>query len=371
MFNKKTHKARSIFVLSVLPILGLLILAKPKVSNADFISLFSSAFKNKDIKYAEEIEQVNKSSQNMVILHATINPQSSFSQSATSSNAKMANNKAILASSSTDNLNMVDGAVLVSDKKVAVNSAVDADGYINDRISLYTVHSGDTLEQIAKMYSVTPSTILWANDLTKGTALKEGQVLVILPISGIKYTVKKGDTLEKIATKYKGDKVEIALFNNMSAGDSLNVGDEIIIPDADGSLAASQTTTKNTKTSTKSSGKDSSGYFMRPVVGGVRTQGIHGHNGIDIAASLGTPILAAADGTVVISKFGSWNGGYGNYVVIQHSNGTQTLYGHMSANLVSAGEKVTKGQAIGKMGNSGQSTGVHLHFEVRGGKNPF
>ncbi len=99
------------------------------------------------------------------------------------------------------------------------------------------------------------------------------------------------------------------------------------------------------------------------------TQGIHGHNGVDLASSLGAPIYAAADGEVIIARSGGWGGGYGTYVVIKHSNGMQTLYGHMSSISVSVGERVAKGSRIGGMGNTGDSSGVHLHYEVRGGSN--
>ncbi len=90
-----------------------------------------------------------------------------------------------------------------------------------------------------------------------------------------------------------------------------------------------------------------------------------------MAASAGAPIRAAAAGEVIVSKTGGWNGGYGNYIVIKHANGTQTLYAHNSSNAVSAGASVAQGEVIGYVGNTGRSTGSHLHFEVRGAKNPF
>ena len=110
---------------------------------------------------------------------------------------------------------------------------------------------------------------------------------------------------------------------------------------------------------------------MRPIAGGHRSQGIHGHNGVDLAASVGTPIYASAAGTVIISKTGGYNGGYGNYIVIRHDNGTQTLYAHNTENYVGVGETVSQGQTIGTVGSTGRSTGAHVHFEVRGAKNPF
>ena len=239
----------------------------------------------------------------------------------------------------------------------------------SDQISVYVVRSGDTLSQIAEMFNVTVNTIKWSNDLPSNT-LKEGQTLVILPISGVKHTVVKGDKIKSLATKYKGDMEEILSYNNLQQEDSLIVGSIIIIPDGE-VLPSASSNTSFTKSGNSSSLKEYNGYYMKPVVGGRKTQGIHGYNGVDIAAPVGTPILAAADGEVIISRSGSWNGGYGNYIVIRHDNGTQTLYSHNNKNNVSAGDNVNQGDVIGSVGSSGKSTGSHVHFEIRGAKNPF
>jgi len=90
-----------------------------------------------------------------------------------------------------------------------------------------------------------------------------------------------------------------------------------------------------------------------------------------LASSYGSAILASADGEVIISKNSGWNGGYGDYIVVKHANGTQTLYAHLSQSLVSVGQAVKQGDIIGAMGSTGKATGVHLHFEIRGAKNPF
>ena len=103
----------------------------------------------------------------------------------------------------------------------------------------------------------------------------------------------------------------------------------------------------------------------------VKTQGLHGYNGIDLAAPTGTPVLASASGDVIVSRGYGWNGGYGNYIVIKHPNGTQTLYAHLNEVIVSSSWHVVQGQIIGYVGATGKSTGPHLHFEVRGAKNPF
>ncbi len=238
----------------------------------------------------------------------------------------------------------------------------------SDQISVYVVREGDTISEIANMFGVTVNTIKWGNDLTSNT-LKAEQNLVILPISGIKYTIKKGDSVTSIAKKFKADEKEIISYNNIES--DLVVGENLIIPDGELATAPSSNSITSIRNAGGNSLKIFEGYYMRPVVQGKRSQGIHGYNGVDIAAPSGTPIFASASGEVIISRSGSWNGGYGNYVVIKHPNGTQTLYAHNKTNLVSVGDMVKQGDIIGYVGATGKATGNHLHFEVRGAKNPF
>ena len=244
------------------------------------------------------------------------------------------------------------------------------------QISLYQVREGDTLSQVAEMFDVSVNTIRWANDISPKGVITPGMTLAILPVSGVKHVVEDGDTLKSIAKKYEGDVADIRQFNGLSADDVLAVGDEVLIPN--GEIEAPKATPQpKASGSTQptparpSASPTYAGYYMRPVAGGTRTQGIHGYNGVDIAAAHGTPIMAAASGQVIISRSGGWNGGYGTYVVVKHDNGTQTLYAHNSANAVSMGQWVEQGQVIGYMGSTGRSTGTHVHFEVRGASNPF
>jgi LysM repeat protein len=136
----------------------------------------------------------------------------------------------------------------------------------SDQISVYVVREGDTLSQIAEMFNVTVNTIKWGNDLSSNT-LKAGEVLVILPISGVKHTVKKGDTADSLAKKYKGDVEEILAYNNLNKGDSLIVGSVVIIPDGEVLPAPSSTSGSGTRSPGHSSGglKEYAGYYMRPV----------------------------------------------------------------------------------------------------------
>ena len=234
------------------------------------------------------------------------------------------------------------------------------------QISVYVVRKGDTLSEIAEMFGVSTNTIVWANNI-KASSIKEGQELVILPISGVRHVVKSGDTVKSLATKYKADFDEILSYNGLAADAKIKPGDIVVIPD--GVISATQTSLA--KTSGSQTYPVYSGFYLRPIVGGRKTQGIHGNNGVDLAAPTGVPILASADGKVIISRAGGYNGGYGAYVVISHANGTQTLYAHMSKDNVSVGQSVEQGQVIGAVGSTGKSTGPHVHFEVRGAKNPF
>lgn len=265
-------------------------------------------------------------------------------------------------------ITIVDGSALASETSPLAGTAVALGS--SDQISVYVVREGDTLSQIADMFGVTMNTIRWANDIPAKGSIHPDQTLVILPITGVKHVVKKGDTLASIIKKYKADKDEVLQFNGLESGVVLAVGDELIIPHGEVVVAPSAASSGGAKT--YGGGPSYDGYFMRPVKGGTRTQGIHGYNGIDIAAAYGTAIYAAAAGEVIISKSDNgWNGGYGNYIVIKHDNGTQTLYAHLSANNVSVGDTVAQGDVIGAMGASGKVTGTHLHFEIRGAKNPF
>ncbi len=322
--------------------LGLILI--PFRAEASVFSFISGLFSSAQVK-AEETEP---NSQNIPLLQAVISP----NPNATSTEVDIS----------------IVGETSLS--PVAVAAPGEAKTINNDQISLYVVHQGDTLPAIAKMFNVTVNTIRWGNDI-KGNTISVGQTLVILPISGVQHVVKSGDTLQSIAKVHKGDLDEILQYNNLSLGSKLAVGDVIVIPDGE---TATVSVSSSKSVGTSKSSKVYEGYYMRPIVGGLRTQGLHGHNGVDLAGSYGSNILASADGEVIISRDSGWNGGYGDYIVIKHANGTQTLYGHLSATSVSVGDTVKQGQVIGKMGNSGQvkgPTGIHLHFEIRGARNPF
>lgn len=308
-------------------------------------SFLSGIFKDSKI----QSPALNKNLQNITLLAAVSNP---------------------LASGQPIHTPVVENSALVPESGPSGTAPDISVKHTSDQISVYVVREGDTLSQIAEMFNVTVNTIKWGNDLSSNS-LKVGDTLVILPISGVKHTVVKGDTIQSLAKKYKGDIDEIIAYNNLQKGESLTVGSIVIIPDGEVLPPPSSSGVSTPRLGTSSSLKEYAGYYMRPIVGGKKTQGIHGYNGIDIGAPAGTPILAAADGEVIISRSGGWNGGYGNYVVIKHPNGTQTLYAHNTRNNVSVGDSVKQGDVVGFVGATGKATGQHLHFEIRGAKNPF
>jgi LysM repeat protein len=300
-------------------------------------------------------------------------------QASTGGNSSNSQNLAILQASVSPNRGNTAGTDISIENNSALQPEVGPLGtasdvksdYISDQIINYVVRKGDTIAGVAKMFGISKNTIIWANNL-KSTALSEGQNLLILPVSGVQYIVKKGDTLKKIANKFKADIADVGSFNGLTPESLLAVGDEIIIPDGEISQSESGPKTSSSNPEIYSdAGPAVDGYYIRPLVGGVKTQGLHGHNGVDLGGlPIGTPIMAAASGIVIVARDEGYNGGYGRYVVISHDNATQTVYGHMSSVIVTTGMQVNQGQVIGYLGNTGHSTGPHLHFEVRGAKNP-
>lgn len=274
-------------------------------------------------------------------------------------------------------ITVAEGGALLPESGPSGTTADILERPATSEISVYVVHRGDTLAEIAAMFNVSKQTIIWANDLGSKGVIHEGQSLVILPITGVSHTVAKGDTVASIAKKYKADADEIRAYNDIADGEALAVGDVVIIPDGEVQQVVATTPAKKKSTATTKnpyrggSGADLGGFFVWPADGGVVTQGLHGYNGIDIGVPTGTAIYAAAGGTVIISRNSGWNGGYGDYIVISHDNGVQTLYGHLSRTVVQTGARVEQGDIIGYSGMTGKATGPHLHFEVRGAKNPF
>ena len=260
----------------------------------------------------------------------------------------------------------VEDGALVSTGPVSDDDIAESE-YKNGEISIYIVKPEDTLSHIADMFGVSINTIRWANDISG--PIQPGDELLILPISGVQHTVEEGETLSTIVKKYEGDLEEVIEYNQLASADDISVGDTVVIPG--GAIHRAAPARTYAAPTSVSGNRGGGGGFIDPLPAGLCTQGVHGYNGVDMGAPAGTPIRAAASGEVIVSKSSGWNGGYGLYVVIRHSNGTQTLYAHNSGNAVGVGQWVNQGQTVGYVGNTGRSTGNHLHFEVRGGYNPY
>lgn len=282
-------------------------------------------------------------------------------------------------------ITIADDEALSPDMGSAGTLADLTDGPGADAIIIYTVEPADSVANIAKRFGISENTVRWANNLKLGQPIHVGDTLILLPFDGLKYTVKSGDTLDSIAKKFKLSKQEqedFLDFNNLTSTTPLTVGDTFVIPGAEPTVTVA--TPKKTipkgnvrvNVGAYTPGVVSSGiikgYFIKPVGTGCRySQRQHDTYAIDLACPTGTPIKAAADGVVLFAKYGH-NGGYGNLIIIKHPNGTTTFYAHLKADgiLVSQGQAVGQGTVIGYVGSTGRSTGPHLHFEVRGARNP-
>ncbi len=237
-------------------------------------------------------------------------------------------------------------------------------------IKEYLVEEGDTLSSLAEKFDISLKTILWANDLKSSSVIQPGDELIIPPITGVIYHVKKGDTIGQIAETYQGKTEEIVAFNELNNKNDIYIGDILVVPGGEIPKTVTQYDRKPETTPIASS------YFICPHSACYISQGLHWYNAIDFAGNCGDPVRAAAGGTVQRARYG-WNGGAGNYVTILHPNGVVTMYGHIQKALVSPGQKVSQGERIALMGGapgmpgSGISTGCHVHFDVRGGTNPF
>lgn len=228
---------------------------------------------------------------------------------------------------------------------------------------VYKVAPGDTVSEIADRFGITPETVIWANDLWNPEGLQIGEELVILPVSGILHTVASGDNVNDLALQYDVSAESIVEFNDLADPSFLQVGDKLIVPNGRIQVARASSSSRGGRSSPQQASTLASGSFRWPAGGNITQYfGEYGHSGLDIAAQHGSPVYAADGGRIVTAlKLGT---GYGWHLVIDHENGYQTLYSHLSRFDVDYGERVSKGQRIGLVGSTGLSTGPHLHFEV-------
>lgn len=238
-------------------------------------------------------------------------------------------------------------------------------------VTEYRVADGDTVSSIASKFGVSIDTVVWENNLKSVDAIKVGQILRILPVTGIKYKVARGETIYSIAKKLQVDPQNIIdyPFNSFSNDETFAIaaGQELIVPDGIKPREIIIDTQKYlARTVAPIPGVVGEGSFMWPTTGHISQKYYWYHPGVDIANKTNPPIVAAQGGTVVTA---GWNGGgYGNFVVVDHGNGWTTLYAHMLNNsiVVRPGDRVSQGQKLGAMGSTGRSTGTHLHMEIKG-----
>lgn len=242
-------------------------------------------------------------------------------------------------------------------------------------IITYVVQEGDTLSSIAEKYGLQVTTIAWENNLAEKAKLKPGQELRILPVDGVRHKVSRGETIYSIGKKYGlEEEAEAQRIVNYPFNEFLNdetfelaTGQFLMIPDGVKPVSATVPVTRVASRLTPDAGSvAATGSYVWPASGRI-TQGYRFyHKALDIANRGGGPILAADAGTVIVAGWVD-NSGYGNRVMIDHGNGSVTLYAHLSLIQVQTGQRVNRGDVIGQMGSTGRSTGTHLHFEIRQG----
>lgn len=247
----------------------------------------------------------------------------------------------------------------------------------------YTVESGDTLFGIAEKYGLKPETIVWGNPILKDDPhlLRPGQELRISPVDGVLRDVQPSDKLAVLANFYKVSLEDIVDWpgNNLDPDKpELKPGQLLVVPGGVREFVqfVVPQISKIKRNSLPadagpgqcpggySGGALGSGFFIWPANNHYLSGNNYwaGHQGLDIAAGLGAPVYAADSGVIVFAGWSNW--GYGNMVVVDHSNGWNTLYAHLSQWNVSCGESVNKGYIVGLAGSTGNSSGAHLHFEM-------
>ncbi len=265
-----------------------------------------------------------------------------------------------------------------------------------DTIETYTVQPGDTLFSIANQFGLDPSSLFWANTdkLRDVHMMQAGMELVILPVDGVLHRSDETLTIEQIADLYSADfdAIIFSEFNELSAFDRNYVppwGMQIVVPGGIGEFTdfrpsvvevvdeATGTVVRGFMPGMAGScavgtqGGGGTGVWTLPVGSPNLAQGFYpGHAGLDFAANTGTPAMAADTGVVVFSGWVDASWGYGILVVLDHGNGFTTYYAHLSGVNVGCGQTVPRGSGVGQIGSTGNSSGPHLHFEIRSGDIP-
>ncbi|MCC3144188.1 peptidoglycan DD-metalloendopeptidase family protein [Halanaerobium sp. Z-7514] len=222
---------------------------------------------------------------------------------------------------------------------------------LTEEIKVHTVKSGETLWDIARNYSLNIDSLIGANKISNMNNIQPGQEFKILPVRGILYQVSPGESINSISEQFDINTETIRKDNNIADGEDLRVDQKLVLRGAKPELTYQDRLDEK---------------LMFPI--NTRITSPYGprwgrmHYGVDFAAPMGSPIRAASSGRVV---FSGWSGGYGKVIIIEHRKGLRTLYAHNSQLLVSERQTVDRGQVIARSGNTGNSTGPHLHFEVQ------
>ena len=246
---------------------------------------------------------------------------------------------------------------------------------------VYTVQPGDTVDSIAVAFGIGPDSILWNNTdiVANPDLLLVGQKLQVPSVNGIIYTVALGDTLTDIAAYYQIDVQSIFAFvpNNIASADHVVEGMVLVLPGGvpppppiPEAIEVIEDTAPPPEPGPAPAPAPASSGYIWPWSGAISQYFGGYHKGIDIDGfgHSGAPIVAAASGQVVLASWLDY--GYGNYVIIEHADGSRTLYAHLSDIYVAQGQFVAQGEAIGALGCTGYCTGPHLHFEVHIGGGP-
>ncbi|MCK9224041.1 MAG: peptidoglycan DD-metalloendopeptidase family protein [Candidatus Muirbacterium halophilum] len=244
----------------------------------------------------------------------------------------------------------------VSNKKIN-SEVIDENSPKKERPGIWhRVKKGENLTLIAKLYDISLNDLKVINEISSDIII-EGQKLKISKNEGIEYTVAKGDSLWVIARKFATGIKDIMETNNISNYE-IKYGEKLkVYPGEKWFLAKKRENSKPFAWPLDNKITSPYGYRLHPIYGSKLF-----HSGVDIRGGVGEPIKSAGDGVVTYSGNKS---GYGKIVILKHSLGYETRYGHCSKLLVNVGDKVKKGDVIAKVGSTGVSTGPHLHFEVR------
>ena len=235
-----------------------------------------------------------------------------------------------------------------------------------DEIIIYAVEEGDTLSSIAAKFDISVDTILWENNLNAKATLSLGQEIRILPVSGVSHKVIKGDTVYTIAKKYDTEAQNIVNFpfNDFADPDTfaLIAGQILIIPGGSPPAVIPVAPRTLPRFIAQSETAGTAG-FIWPTSGNITQHPVWYHMAVDIANRESPAVGAVKAGKVSYAE--CVRGGYGCHIIVDHGDGLQTLYAHLSQISTSVGSDISQGQVVGRMGSTGRSTGTHLHFEVR------